>query len=112
MVIVKTIFLLLLSNCFMIIAWYGHLKFKSTLPLLSAIFISWFIAFFEYIFQVPANRLGYGILTAYQLKLIQECINLIVFIGFATLYMGENFQIKYGISMLFILAAMSVAFYK
>jgi uncharacterized protein (DUF486 family) len=84
-----TIGLLFLSNCFMTAAWYGHLKFKS-LPLWMAILGSWGLALFEYMLQVPANRIGYGMLSAYQLKVLQECITLIVFILFAALFLGER----------------------
>lgn len=106
-----TIGLLILSNCFMTLAWYGHLKFKSS-PLWIVILASWGIAFFEYTLQVPANRIGYGNLSAYQLKILQECITLCVFIGFAALYLGEGLTTRYCISFLLIFAAVSVAFYK
>jgi uncharacterized protein len=92
-------------------AWYGHLRFKSA-PLWLAIIGSWGIAFFEYSLQIPANRLGYGHLSAYQLKIIQECITLIVFVGFAALVLGEGFSTRYAISFLLIFAAIAVAFYK
>jgi uncharacterized protein len=73
-----TVLLLLISNTFMTVAWYGHLKHRSA-PLLGAIVVSWLIAFGEYCFQVPANRLGYGQFSGYQLKIIQEVITLVVF---------------------------------
>lgn len=92
-------------------AWYGHLKFEKA-PMWLAIIASWGIALFEYAFQVPANRLGYGTLTAYQLKILQECITLCVFIGFAALVLGEGLTLKYGLSFLLVLAAVGVAFYK
>ncbi|MFO1105051.1 MAG: DMT family protein [Amaricoccus sp.] len=85
---VITIGLLTLSNLFMTFAWYGHLKFK-TAPLLVVILISWGIAFFEYLLQVPANRIGYGTFNAAQLKTIQEVITLTIFVIFSTLYLGE-----------------------
>jgi uncharacterized protein (DUF486 family) len=107
----RTVGLLILSNVFMTTAWYGHLKFKSA-PLWLAILGSWGIAFFEYLLQVPANRLGYGTLTAYELKIIQECITLCVFIGFASLTLGEGMSLRYGISFALIFAAVAVAFYK
>jgi len=69
----KTIVLLICSNIFMTFAWYGHLKYRNT-PLFAAIVVSWLIAFAEYCFQVPANRIGYGEFTAFQLKIIQEVI--------------------------------------
>lgn len=82
MTTLRTIVMLFLSNCFMTAAWYGHLRFKSA-PLWLAILASWGLAFFEYTLQVPANRWGYGALSAYQLKIIQECITFCVFIAFA-----------------------------
>lgn len=85
----RTVGLLLCSNIFMTIAWYGHLRFKGS-ALWIAILASWLIALPEYALQVPANRFGYmGGLTAYQLKIIQEAIALIVFIGFAWIALGE-----------------------
>jgi hypothetical protein len=79
--------LLIGSNLFMTFAWYGHLKFKSR-PLLLVILASWGIALFEYILQVPANRWGSNVYSAYQLKILQEVITLTVFIGFALFYFG------------------------
>ena len=79
--------LLICSNVFMTFAWYGHLKFKSK-PLLIVILVSWGIAFFEYVLQVPANRWGSNVYSAYQLKILQEIITLAVFIVFALLYFG------------------------
>jgi hypothetical protein len=84
----KTIVLLTISNVFMTFAWYGHLKHKDW-PLWMAILISWGIAFFEYCFQVPANRLGYGTFTGAQLKTIQEVVTLCVFAAFSWLYLNE-----------------------
>jgi uncharacterized protein (DUF486 family) len=92
-------------------AWYGHLKFPG-LTMRQAIIASWGIAFFEYCLQVPANRIGYEIFSAYKLKIIQECITLVVFIGFAALVLGEQINLRYSISFLLILAAVIVAFYK
>ena len=106
-----TIGLLFMSNIFMTLAWYGHLRFPK-FPLWQAILISWGLAFFEYCLQVPANRLGYGSMSAYQLKIIQEIITFTVFIGFAALALNEPLTWRYGISMLLILAAVSIAFYK
>jgi uncharacterized protein len=80
--------LLLFSNLFMTFAWYGHLKYKAA-PLWLAILVSWLIALPEYALQVPANRYGYGPLTAPQLKGMQEVISLCVFAGFSTFYLGE-----------------------
>ena len=85
----KAACLLLLSNTFMTIAWYGHLRFRKA-PLIVAILASWGIAFFEYTLQVPANRIGYRALSAYQLKVMQEAITLVVFMIFAALWLGEG----------------------
>ena len=106
----KTILLLLCSNIFMTLAWYGHLKFRNS-PLVVAILASWGIALFEYCFQVPANRAGYGQFTAFQLKIIQEVITLSVFIVFAWLYFGERLKWNYGVSFLFLLGAAAFAFW-
>lgn len=85
---VVTIGLLLASNVFMTFAWYGHLKFKSA-PLFAVILASWGIAFFEYLLQVPANRIGHGYFSAAELKTIQEVITLGVFSAFSVLYLRE-----------------------
>ena len=85
---VVTIGLLVLSNIFMTFAWYGHLKFK-TAPLIAVILISWAIAFFEYLLQVPANRIGHGHFSAAELKTIQEVITLSVFAIFSVFYLRE-----------------------
>ncbi len=85
------IVLLTVSNVFMTFAWYGHLKFKSS-ALWLVILASWGIAFFEYCFQVPANRLGHGAYSAAQLKTIQEIITLVVFVAFSILYLKEEFH--------------------
>ena len=79
---------LIVSNLFMTFAWYAHLKNSNTKPIGIVILVSWGIAFFEYCFQVPGNRLGYEIYSLPQLKIIQEVITLVVFVGFAILYMG------------------------
>lgn len=109
--IARTAILLILSNCFMTAAWYGHLKYKD-LPMWIAILGSWGLAFFEYSLQVPANRWAYGTLSAYQLKIIQEAITLAVFMLFAALVLGEEINLRYGISFGLIFAAVAVAFYK
>lgn len=101
--------LLLASNVFMTVAWYGHLRFKKA-PLLMAILASWGIAFFEYCLQVPANRVGYRALSAYQLKILQEAITLLVFMVFAAVWLGEGVQPKYLASFGLIVAAVVVAF--
>jgi len=106
---VRTIFLLIGSNLFMTAAWYGHLKYRDV-PLWKVILISWGIAFFEYCLQVPANRWGYGQFSAFQLKIIQEVITLGVFMGFATLWLGERLRWNYGVAMALILAAVYFAF--
>lgn len=98
-----TIGLLLASNLFMTLAWYGHLKFKSA-PLLSVILISWGIAFFEYCLQIPANRIGHGYFSAAQLKTIQEVISLTVFAGFSYLYLGERLGWQHGVGFALICA--------
>ena len=97
------------SNIFMTFAWYGHLKFK-TKPLLLVILVSGGIAFFEYLLQVPANRWGSNIYSAYQLKIIQEIITLTVFCGFAVLYLGEKIRWNYIAAFVCILAAVAFAF--
>jgi uncharacterized protein (DUF486 family) len=87
--IVFTVLLLVASNTFMTIAWYGHLKHKDK-ALLAVILVSWLIALPEYALQVPANRMGSAVLTGTQLKLIQEIVTLYVFVVFAWLYLGEK----------------------
>lgn len=85
----KTITLLLVSNIFMTYAWYGHLKSLAGKPLWIAIMVSWGVALFEYCFQVPANRIGYGYFSLAQLKIIQEVITMVVFSVFAIFFMKE-----------------------
>ena len=88
--LMKTVILLVISNCFMTFAWYGHLKKLSAKPLIVAVLVSWGIAFFEYLVQVPANRIGHaGNLSLAQLKILQEVITLSVFVPFSLLYMKE-----------------------
>ncbi|UFM63867.1 DMT family protein [Paracoccus sp. MA] len=96
-----TIGLLILSNLFMTVAWYGHLKFKAA-PLLLVILVSWGIAFFEYVLQVPANRSGYGHFSAAQLKTIQEVISLSIFVLFSWLWLGERLTWNIGLGFGFI----------
>ena len=91
----KTILLLIGSNIFMTFAWYGHLKDLNNKPLYIAILVSWGIAFFEYVLQVPANRAGYGMFTLGQLKIIQEIITMCVFAGFAYWYMDKPLTLNY-----------------
>ncbi|MFZ0739467.1 MAG: DMT family protein [Candidatus Acidiferrales bacterium] len=106
----KTILLLICSNTFMTMAWYGHLKYRKA-PLIAVILVSWLIAFFEYCFQVPANRIGYGEFTLFQLKIIQEVITLCVFVVFAYLYMGQELKWNYAVSFGFIVGAVVFAFW-
>ena len=105
-----TILLLTLSNVFMTFAWYGHLKHRNA-SMISAILVSWFIALGEYCFQVPANRLGYGEFTGYQLKIIQEVITLVVFVAFAYTYLGESLKWNYVAAFGFLAAAVVCAFW-
>lgn len=91
----RTIALLVLSNIFMTFAWYAHLRNLRASPLYVAILASWGLAFFEYLFQVPANRVGYGTFTLGQLKIIQEVITLSVFVPFAIFYMGQPIKLDY-----------------
>ncbi len=91
----RTVFLLTLSNVFMTFAWYGHLKGLRTAPLYLAVLASWGIAFFEYLIQVPANRIGYNDFSLGQLKIMQEVIALAVFVPFAVLYMGQPLKLDY-----------------
>ena len=107
----RTVFLLTCSNVFMTFAWYGHLRFKSS-PLWLAILVSWGIAFFEYCFQVPANRFGYGEFNAAQLKTIQEVITLVVFSVFSVLYLKEDFRWNYLVGFALIILAVFVIFKK
>jgi uncharacterized protein (DUF486 family) len=94
----------------MTIAWYGHLRFRDR-PLPLIIVVSWLIAFFEYCFQVPANRIGYGEFTGYQLKIIQEVVTLIVFAVFAYVYLGEAPRWNYILSFVCIIGAVTFAFW-
>ncbi|MDO4937369.1 MAG: DMT family protein [Sutterellaceae bacterium] len=108
---VATVGLLLLSNLFMTVAWYGHLKFP-TVTLWHVIVISWLIAFFEYCLQVPANRIGYGYFSAAELKTIQEVISLTVFMGFSVLYLGEPLKWNYVVGFGLIALAAFVIFHE
>ena len=108
---ITPIFLLLISNIFMTFAWYGHLKFKST-ALWVVILVSWGIALFEYCFQVPANRIGYGVYNAAQLKTIQEVITLVVFSFFSVFYLKEQFKWNYLVGFCFIILAVFFLFKK
>src|SRR4030095_16703346 len=92
---ITTVILLLCSNVFMTFAWYGHLKNLSSRPWMVAAFASWFIALFEYLLQVPANRVGHEVMTLPQLKILQEIITLTVFVPFSILYMREKLGWNY-----------------
>ena len=92
---VQTVFLLLLSNIFMTFAWYGHLKNLATAPWYLAALVSWGIALFEYLLQVPANRIGHQLLSVGQLKIMQEVITLAVFVPFALIYLKEPLKLDY-----------------
>ena len=105
-----TITLLLISNVFMTFAWYGHLKHK-TAPIVLTILASWGIAFLEYCFMVPANRIGSSTFTTTQLKVIQEVITLIVFTGFSILYLKEQMKWNYVVGFGFILLAVFFVFH-
>ncbi len=105
------IILLTVSNIFMTFAWYGHLKFKSG-PLWLIVLVSWGIAFFEYCFQVPANRIGHEFFSAAQLKIMQEVITLVVFAVFSVLYLKEEFRWNYLVGFVFMLLAVFFVFKK
>src|SRR3954462_607620 len=103
------IVLLVCSNVFMTVAWYGHLKYKSK-PLLIVILVSWGIAFFEYCLQVPANRWGNAVFSATQLKILQEIITLMVFSAFAVIYLHEKMRWNHLVAFGFIVGAVIFAF--
>lgn len=105
----KTIILLTISNIFMTFAWYGHLKFKET-ALWKAILVSWLIAFVEYCFQVPANRMGHYHFSAAQLKMMQEVITLSVFCVFSVVFLKEQLKWNYLVGFALILAAVFFVF--
>jgi uncharacterized protein (DUF486 family) len=107
----RTIVLLTISNIFMTFAWYGHLKFKES-PLWMAIVVSWLIAFLEYCFQVPANRIGSYQFSTAQLKTIQEVITLLVFSVFSVTYLREQFRWNYVVAFALIVCAVFFMFYE
>lgn len=120
---IYTIIMLIVSNIFMTFAWYGHLKMKQQfswfehLPLIGIIAFSWMLAFFEYCFQVPANRIGFkgngGPFSLIQLKVIQEVITLIVFVAFSTLaFKSETFKWNHALAFFFLVAAVYLVFKK
>lgn len=108
----KTVALLVLSNIFMTYAWYGHLKTLGSKPLWIAILVSWGVAFFEYCFQVPANRIGYQYFSLAQLKIIQEVITMVIFSGFAILVMKEELNRNYLYASLCMIGAVYFIFRK
>jgi hypothetical protein len=105
-----TVLLLLLSNVFMTFAWYGHLKYGHAWPLWQAILVSWGIALLEYCLAVPANRLGYGEFSGFQLKIIQEAVTLTVFIVFAVTFLKEKLAWNYLVAFFFLVVAAVFAF--
>ncbi|MBI1336719.1 MAG: hypothetical protein GC164_07135 [Phycisphaera sp.] len=107
-----TILLLLISNIFMTFAWYGHLKGYKESPLWLVVLGSWGIAFFEYCFQVPANRIGSATFTTAQLKTIQEVITLVVFAAFSVLYLKEELRWNHAVGFGLIVAAAFFIFHK
>lgn len=106
----STVFLLTLSNIFMTFAWYGHLKYGHDWPLWKAILISWGIALFEYCLAVPANRLGFGEFSGFQLKIIQEVVTLVIFIFFAVFFLKEKLAWNYLVAFAFLGMAAFFAF--
>src|SRR4051812_35361814 len=118
---IATVILLIISNAFMTLAWYGHLKFKEYswgkgLGLFSIILISWGLAFFEYLFQVPANRIGFkddgGPFTLVELKTIQEAITLIAFMIFSVVVFNQKFAWNHLVGFFLIVVAVFVIFKK
>ena len=107
----QTVILLTISNIFMTIAWYGHLKYKGV-ALWKTILVSWLIAFVEYCFQVPANRIGHEHFSAAQLKTIQEVITLVVFSVFSVVYLKEDLKWNYVVGFLMIIGAVFFVFKK
>lgn len=108
--VVWSICLLVISNVFMTFAWYAHLKDLNHKPWIIAALVSWGIALLEYLFQVPANRIGYTVLNLGQLKIIQEVITLSVFVPFAIFYMNEPFRLDFVWAALCLLAAVFFIF--
>lgn len=109
-IILRTTVLLICSNVFMTFAWYGHLRNLSSKPWYIAALVSWGIALFEYLLQVPANRIGYGQLTLAQLKILQEVITLGVFVPFAVIYMKQPLKWDYLWAALCVLGAVYFMF--
>jgi uncharacterized protein len=94
-VVIRSVLLLICSNVFMTFAWYAHLRNLRARPLMVAVLVSWGIAFFEYLLQVPANRIGYAALSLSQLKIMQEAITLTVFVPFALVYMKQPLKLDF-----------------
>lgn len=107
----RTFFLLLASNVFMTVAWYGHLRFRES-PIWKVILISWLIAFVEYCFQVPANRFGSYQFSPAQLKIMAEVISLVVFGVFSVLYLKETFKWNYLVAFILLIGAVFFMFKK
>jgi uncharacterized protein (DUF486 family) len=105
-----SILLLVLSNIFMTFAWYAHLKNLSGSPWYVAALVSWGIAFFEYLLQVPANRIGYTVMTLPQLKIVQEVVTLAVFVPFVVFYMRQPLKLDYVWAALCMLGAVYFIF--
>src|SRR6202044_29239 len=108
--IMKTIILLFCSNVFMTFAWYGHLKYGHAWPMWKAILVSWLIALLEYCLAVPANRIGFGTFTGFQLKIVQEALTEAVCIVFAITSLKESMAWNYAVSFVLLPAAVVVAF--
>lgn len=108
--VLTTALLLCCSNVFMTFAWYGHLKNLANRPWILAALVSWGIAFFEYMLQVPANRIGHHVLNTGQLKILQEVITLMIFVPFSVLYMKEKIRLDYLWAGLCILGAVFFIF--
>jgi uncharacterized protein len=106
----STIFLLICSNCFMTVAWYGHLKYGHAWPLWKAVLVSWAIALAEYCLAVPANRLGYGEFSGFELKIVQEVVTLVVFMVFAITFLKEKLAWNYVVAFAFLGVAAFFAF--
>jgi uncharacterized protein (DUF486 family) len=109
---VTTAVLLVFSNIFMTFAWYGHLKYGHAWPLWKAILVSWCIALIEYCLAVPANRWGYTQFTGFQLKILQECLTLAVFLVFAVLFLREKLAWNYLVAFCLLIGAAGFAFAK
>jgi len=108
--VVLTVLLLLAANLFMTFAWYGHLKHLQSSPWVVAALVSWGIALFEYLLQVPANRIGFGVMSLAQLKILQEVITLSVFVPFAVIYMDQKITLNYAYAGLCMIGAVYFIF--